>query len=129
MYRTVLAALLVLAASALALDRPDAPGGIHMGTRVASQAYRSQALTQTQEAPPPASAMLERMSPAERENSCISVEFENSDAELIALGREVERCGTAASTTRRSHGSATSRTELAQGMWQSAIPGGSRYRP
>jgi len=35
--------------------------------------------------------MLEQMNPAERENSHISVEFESSDAALIALGHEVER--------------------------------------
>jgi len=35
--------------------------------------------------------MLEQMSPAERTNARISVEFWSSDAELLALGREVER--------------------------------------
>jgi hypothetical protein len=31
------------------------------------------------------------MSPAERKNSCVSVEFETSDSEAISLGHEVER--------------------------------------
>ncbi len=34
---------------------------------------------------------LEQMSPAERKNSCISVEFESSSSEAVALGHEVER--------------------------------------
>jgi hypothetical protein len=84
MYRTVLAALLAIAASAIALGRPDA-------ARVARQDDRGQVKPQTQPASTSASVMLERMSPAERKNSRISVEFSSSDAELIALGREVER--------------------------------------
>jgi hypothetical protein len=90
-YKIVLAAVLVLAASAVALDTPDVPGGVHSGPRVAYQADRDQARSQTQAAPTPVSVMLEQMSPAERENSRISVEFGSSDAELLALGREVER--------------------------------------
>ena len=91
MCRTVLAALLVLAASAIALERSDAPGDVHSGPRVACQADRSQPLSLTQTAPPPASATLEQMGPAERENSRISVEFESPNAELLALGGDVER--------------------------------------
>jgi hypothetical protein len=39
----------------------------------------------------PARVALEQMSPAERENSCISVEFESADKGAVLLGREVER--------------------------------------
>lgn len=91
MIRKVFAAVLVLAASAVALDGTDIPGDIHSGSRVVRQADRDQGKPQTQSAPPPVSASLEQMSPAERENARISVEFASSDAELIALGHEVER--------------------------------------
>jgi len=46
---------------------------------------------QAQTAPTPARVTLERMSPAERANSRISVEFESSDGEAVLLGRRVER--------------------------------------
>ena len=42
-------------------------------------------------APTPARTILEQMSPAERANSRISVEFESSDSDAIWLGRKVER--------------------------------------
>jgi hypothetical protein len=45
---------------------------------------------QSQTAPTPARVALERMSPAERANSSISVEFESSDSDAVALGRQVE---------------------------------------
>jgi len=91
MIRKVLAAVLVLAASSVALGSPNTPGDIHSGPRAAGQADRDQVKPQTQSAPTPVSAVLEQMSPAERENACISVEFSSSDEELIALGRDVER--------------------------------------
>lgn len=46
---------------------------------------------QAQTAPTPARVTLERMSPTERANARISVEFESSDDEAISLGRQVER--------------------------------------
>jgi hypothetical protein len=55
------------------------------GAQLCSAAGRAQTV------PTPARAALEQMSPAERENSCVSVEFESSDSEAVALGREVER--------------------------------------
>jgi hypothetical protein len=39
----------------------------------------------------PARVGLEQMSPAERANSLISVEFESSDSGAVLLGHEVER--------------------------------------
>ncbi len=45
---------------------------------------------QAQTAPTPVRVTLEQMSPAERENALISVEFESPDAQLLALGRQVE---------------------------------------
>lgn len=91
MIRKVLAAVLVLAASTVALDGPDIPGDIHSGPRVARQADRDRVNPQIQPASTPVSAVLEQMSPAERENACISVEFASSGAEIIALGHEVAR--------------------------------------
>ncbi|MBM3332538.1 hypothetical protein FJY68_11945 [candidate division WOR-3 bacterium] len=91
MYRTVLAAVLALAASVVALEFPDTPGAISSGPRVASQPDRDQVRPETHGTPTTAYAMLEQMSPTERSNACISIEFESSDAELLALGREVER--------------------------------------
>ena len=91
MYRTVLAAVLALAAISVALERSDTPCDINSGPRVACQADRNQAASQKQTAPTPARLMLEQMSPAQRANSRISVELESSDAEALALGREVER--------------------------------------
>ena len=46
---------------------------------------------QAQAAQSSARLALGQMSPAERKNSCISVEFESSDSEAVLLGREVER--------------------------------------
>lgn len=91
MCRMVIAAVLAIVAIALAMERPDAPGDIHSGPRVACQPDRDQAKLQIKTVPTPTSVMLEQMSPAERANARISVEFDNSDAEAIALGREVER--------------------------------------
>lgn len=91
MCRTVIAAVLALAASAVALELPDAPGDISSGPRVVGQSDRDRIRPETQRTPASACAMIEQMSPAERKNACISVEFESSDAELLALGREVEQ--------------------------------------
>ena len=49
------------------------------------------AAIQAQTAPTSARIALERMSPAERANSRISVEFESSDGEALALGHRVEK--------------------------------------
>ena len=54
-----------------------------------AQQYESTNRAQT--SPTPARVALERMSPTERANSSISVEFESSDGEAIALGCQVER--------------------------------------
>jgi hypothetical protein len=43
-----------------------------------------------QPAPTPAHVALEQMTPAERKNSSISVEFESSDGEAVVLGHEIE---------------------------------------
>ena len=91
MCRTVIAAVLALAASVVALELPDTPGAISSGPRVAGQSDRDHVRPETQGTLTTAYSMLEQMSPAERKNACISVEFESSDAELLALGREVER--------------------------------------
>ncbi len=56
----------------------------------AGSAQSSMEMSQPQCAPGSARAALERMSPAERKNSNVSLEFENSDSEVVALGREVE---------------------------------------
>jgi hypothetical protein len=61
MCRIVLAAVLVLAASAVASDRPDVPGCTSSGSRVVCQTDRGQSLTDTQSAPTPAWTVLEQM--------------------------------------------------------------------
>ncbi|MBN2465033.1 hypothetical protein JXD38_05360 [candidate division WOR-3 bacterium] len=91
MYRTVLAALLALAASAIALDQPDTPGDLPTGQQVAGRLDRDRLQPDREKAPSPASLFLERMSQAERKNSRISIEFTSSDPQLVALGQEVER--------------------------------------
>jgi hypothetical protein len=91
MCRNVLTVLLILAASAFALGRSNAPGDIRPLRQVGHSPDHDQVQLKAEIVPSPASAFLERMSPAERENACISVEFSSSDAELIALGHEVER--------------------------------------
>ncbi len=91
MCRIVLAAVFALAASAVAVDRPDVPGDIHQGPRVACQTDRGRSAAETRSTPTPAWTVLHQMSGAERANARISVEFENSDAGPLALGREIEQ--------------------------------------
>jgi len=91
MRKTAVIVVLAIAASTFALDRPEAPGDVSSGPPVACQTDRDPARPETQRIPRTARAMLERMSPAERANSRISVEFESSDGEAVLLGRRVER--------------------------------------
>jgi len=91
MIRMVFAAVLVLAASAVASDYADTPGDPQTGPRFAAQLDHGRLQPQTRKTQTRAALFLEEMSPAERENSRISVEFESSEAELVALGREVEQ--------------------------------------
>ena len=90
MCRTVLVAVLALATSTVALDLLDVPGDIHPSLGVASLADRDLPRPETPGVPPSARIILEPMNPAQRANARISVEFESLDAEVIALGREVE---------------------------------------
>jgi hypothetical protein len=91
MSKMVIAAILAVVAISVAWGRPDALGDVHSGRQVARRTDRDRPRPATQGTPTTASAMLEQLSPAERENACISVEFASSDADLVALGHEVER--------------------------------------
>ena len=57
----------------------------------AAGAQSREEASQAQAAPTPARAALAQMGPAERTNSSISVEFESSDGEAVALGHRVEK--------------------------------------
>jgi hypothetical protein len=91
MRKTAVIIALAIAASAFALDHPRVPDDISSGPYVVCQRDRDQLLTETRMAPSTIRAALEQMSPAERANARISVEFESSDDEAVSLGRQVER--------------------------------------
>ena len=62
--------------------------GLLLSIAVAQQCRNT---IQAQTAPTSARVVLEQMSPAERANSRISVEFESSDDDAVSLGHQVER--------------------------------------
>jgi hypothetical protein len=75
MCRMVLAAVLVFVAGAVAIDRPDIPGNISSGPRVAGETDRDQSGPATQSAPAPVWTALEQMNGDERANSHIELEL------------------------------------------------------